>query len=189
LIVRFSHRFIICALAVPLGCGGKPPEPPPPCDQECKDGTALRALRETMRVTYNGTLMGMPVGLQDGTYDCLEGGTAHVNGHADSNPTQGSTFVDLTYVFVDCLHFAVPSPTPERNYQMVLNGTAIQQGTIAVQPTATTSLTIRSDAMSFLGQVNDPPLTYEERDCAVDVHQDGNTLSGLICGRAAGFGF
>lgn len=187
--MRFSPLFIFCAIAAPLACGGNPPEPAAPCEQECKDGTALRALRETMRVAYNGELMGMPVGHQDGTYDCLDGGTAHVFGEASSNPSQGSTCVDLTYVFVDCLHYSVPSPTPERNYQMTLVGTATQKGIIAVQPTATTSLRITSMAMSFHGQVNDPPLPYEEVDCPVDVAQDGNTVSGLLCARAAGFGF
>ena len=186
--MRF-HRFITGALAAALGCGGHPPAPLPPCEQQCQDGTALRALRETMRVAYNGELMGMPVGMQDATYDCLEGGTAHVFGDASSNPAQGSTFVNLTYVFTNCVHFAVPSPTPERNYQMTLNGTATEHCTIAVQPTATTSLRIKSDAMSFDGEVNDPPIKYHEESCPVDVAQDGNNLSGLLCGRPAGFGF
>jgi hypothetical protein len=181
---------IAMALSFVAACGGKPPAPPPPCDQACQDGTALRALRETMRVAYNGTLMGQDVGPQDGVYQCLMGGTAHVVGTATSNAAQGSTFVDLTYVFRACLHVAIPSPTPERNYRMVLDGTATESGTIAVQPSATTSLAIKSEAMSFAGYVNDPPIDYTEPDCMVDVRQDGNAVSGFFCGgRTAGFGF
>jgi hypothetical protein len=73
---------------------------------------------------------------------------------------------------------------------MVLDGTATESGTIAVQPSATTSLAIKSEAMSFAGYVNDPPIDYAEPDCMVDVRQDGNAVSGFFCdGRTAGFGF
>jgi hypothetical protein len=170
-------------------CGGNPPAAPPPCDQTCLDGTALRSLRETMRVAYNGTLMGGPVGAQDATFDCLMNGTAHVFGTASSQPEQGSTFVTLTYEFHACLHAAVPNPTADRNYVMLLDGTATEDGTIAVQPTATTSLQIQSQDMTFAGQVSDPPVDYAESNCAVDVLQDGGSVSGFLCGRMAGFGF
>jgi hypothetical protein len=133
--------------------------------------------------------MGNDTGPQDATYTCLQNGTAHIFGTATSRAEQGDTMVDLTYVFTACLHVGVPNPAPERNYAMVLDGTATERGIIAVQPTATTSLAIKSDTMSFVGKVNDPPLDYVAPDCPVDVSQDGNTLSGLICGRMAGFGF
>jgi hypothetical protein len=177
------------SLSCLAACSGKPPPPPPPCDQTCRDGIALRALRETMRVAYNMELMGRDVGPQDGTYPCLMGGTAHVFGTATSNAAQGSTFVDLTYVFADCLHVAVPNPTADRNYQMGLNGTATENGVIAVQPTATTALHIHSDSMTFLGRVDDPPVDYNQTDCLVDVMQDGSVVSGFFCDGTAGFGF
>ena len=39
-------------------------EPAPPCDQLCQDSNALRAVREGMKLIYNLTLQGKPVGSQ-----------------------------------------------------------------------------------------------------------------------------
>jgi hypothetical protein len=175
--------------AMTIGCGGNPPAAPAPCDQRCKDGVALRALRETMRVVYNFTLQANPIGMQRGVFPCLQGGMALVFGEATSNAQQGATNVNLTYVFDRCLHTNQPNPNADRNYQMTFTGTATQIGMITVQPTATTAINIKSMAMTMSGIVYDPPSTYEESDCAVEVTQDGNTVSGFLCGRAAGFGF
>ena len=57
---------------------GASPPPPPPCDAECQDQIALRSLREGMKLVYNLTLQGKPVGPQDATVPCPLGGSAHV---------------------------------------------------------------------------------------------------------------
>src|SRR5262245_58145120 len=49
-----------------LACQAEPPEPPP-CDDACTDGIALRSVRETMKLVYNLTLQGNDVGEQDET--------------------------------------------------------------------------------------------------------------------------
>jgi hypothetical protein len=131
------------------------------------------------------TLQGKPVGAQDQTAPCPLGGTAHVFGNATSNALQGATNVQLTYVFDHC-GYQRQDTDPDQNYSMTLTGTTTETGTIALQPTSTTSLTLKSDAMTFTGTVHDPPVDYSAGECALELGQDGNQLSGKICARDAG---
>ena len=187
-------------LAIGLACGSAGPSPSSPaCDQACKDAVALRAFRETLKQVFNGALQSLPVGAQDQTYECLPfKGTAHVTGTVTSNANVGTTSVMLTYVLDHCRYVAVDTD-PTQNYDMTLTGTAMENGIIAVQPGMATALSITSDAMTFSGTVYSPALPYPAdagsqggsdaaagEACAVDVAQNGNQLSGTICGRTAG---
>ncbi|HEU4535071.1 MAG TPA: hypothetical protein VFS00_13180, partial [Polyangiaceae bacterium] len=174
------------ALASP-GCGeGTKPPAPPPCDQRCQDTAAMRALRETTKLAFNLALQGKPVGPQDAVLPCVLGGGVRVQGEATSNPVQGTTWVQLTYSFLQCTYIQQDSESPE-NYAMTFTGTLRQEGVIAVQPSATSALTMTSDALTFSGTVYDPPLSYEQPDCPVVMAQNGSVLSGTICGRVAGY--
>ncbi|MBL8609460.1 MAG: hypothetical protein JNL38_19165 [Myxococcales bacterium] len=165
---------------------GRAPDPPKACDAQCRDQVALRALRESLKLIYNLTLQGKPVGKQDQTIPCPKGGRARVFGEATANATQGSTFVSLTYVLEGC-GYDVKNTKPEETYSLKASGAITQNGTIAVQPTATTALVIKSDAVAIEGTVYDsPPVDYREPTCKVDVTQDGNRLAGDMCGRRTG---
>jgi hypothetical protein len=181
-----------------LGCGAtKAVTPPPPCDQTCKDNIAMRAIRETMRWVYNQKLPGSPVGAQDASAQCLMNGTTGIFGDAGANPVQGVTWVDLTYVFDGCFYSPAKSATHDRNYAMTLNGTVTEHGILSVQPSSTTSLVLGSMAITLAGTVDDPPVAYTDADagdsdggavtCALDIAQNGNMVSGTICGRAASY--
>ena len=123
-------------------------------------------------------------------------GTAQVFGTGTSNPVQGATEVDLTYVFDGC-HFTVPkNPTRERNYAMTITGAVTEKGTLAVQPSSTTSLVLLSEVLSLTGTVSDPPIDYDETICMLidamkpprlDAAQNGNNVAGTLCGRTASF--
>lgn len=180
---RLTGAFAL-ALAV-LGCGAEDPPPSPPCERECQDAVAIRSLRETMKLVYNITLQGNPVGPQDESTPCPNGGSAHVFGTASSNPEFGATEVDLTYELDQC-HYLSRDEDASENYDMTLTGTVTQIGTMAVQPTATTGMVIESSSMTFKGDVYDPPLPFDEANCVVSVGQSGNNVSGTICGREAG---
>jgi len=177
------------------GCGaGSEPDPPPPCDQACQDGTALRGLRETMKLAYNLLIQGRPVGAQDGSTPCRSsdgsvGGKVHVFGNATANPVQGSSFVELEYDFEECVYAAPPNAIPNQNYSLVVTGHVKQNGTLAVQPSSTTALLIDSGSLSLSGTVYDPPLDYELVGCELAVAQQGSRVSGTLCGRNAGFTF
>jgi len=175
-------------MAALVGCGGNAAEPAKPCDQQCRDAVVLRAIRETVKWVYNKTLQGEPVGMHDETMACLTGGTARVSGAAASNPVQGATEVKLVYTFDGCGYF-MKQAAPERNYALTLTGTITEEGTLAVQPTATTALLMNSDAMSLSGTVYDPAAAYDEASCPIALAQNGNDVSGMICGRMAGFSF
>ncbi len=179
--------FVFVALVALSACsgGGKSPPPPPPCDELCQDNTAIRGMREMVKLAFNVTLQGKPVGDHDQTAPCPLGGTVRVVGNATSNPVQGSTFVTLTYTFTDCKYLS-KDPTPEQNYDLTLNGTMTENGTLAVQPTATTSLQLKSDSMDLTGTVYDPPNDYKADKCPVVLAQDGGRVSGTICGRDVG---
>jgi hypothetical protein len=184
-----------CAL-VAAGCGRDVP-PPPPCEEACQDGVALRALRETMKFTFNKTLQGKPVGFHDLTTDEFISGSARVHGEATTDAKLGTTKVDLTYVFSKATYFQKDSEAPE-NFIMVLDGTITQKGTLAVQPSSPTSLVMKSESMYFVCKVYDPPIDYIQPSidaglplmgCSVELNQNGNSVAGRLCGRFAGFDF
>jgi hypothetical protein len=203
-----SLWFFVVMLTLSLGaCGtGKQPAPPPPCDQQCMDGVAVRALRDTMKLAYNRILLGKAVGTYEaGTppyascvapdggltpgvpCPCPLGGTIMLFGQATSNAIQGATMVQLTYVLDHCQLSTIGASTkPETIYKLTMTGTATENGTIAVQPTANTSLDIKSDTISFAGTVYDPPIDYESDNCQLVLGQNGNDLSGTLCGRDCG---
>lgn len=184
--LRGRLLFAVALLALLPSCGAEATAPEAPvCDAACQDSVALRGLREMLKLVYNLTLQGKPVGEQDERTDCLRGGEAHVFGTATSNGEQGSTEVELTYELSECAYVQRDDDADE-NYDITITGTIEQQGTIAVQPTATTALIFESESISVGGTVFDPPIEYEADDCAIDLGQSGNQLSGDWCGRSVG---
>jgi hypothetical protein len=175
-----------------LGLGGcdsiDPPPPAPTCDQACQDGAAMRATREMMKLLYNLTVQGEPVGPQDHTRPCLFGGTARVFGQASSNAELGTTKVDLTYEFNGCGYLQKDDEAPE-NYNVTLTGVITQKGTFAAVTGGTTAVEIASEKITLEGTVHDPPIAYSARDCGLVLSQSGNSISGTICERVAGFSF
>jgi len=169
-----------------IGCSNsQQAAPSPPCDQECMDGVAIHALRDTVKLVYNLTLQSKEAGAQDQTTPCPEGGQARVFGNATSNAAQGATLVQLTYTLDGCGYLRRDSD-PKRTYDMTFTGMLTQSGTIAVEPSATTALIMASDSMSFSGTVYAPPHAYQEPSCALKLTQNGNNLSGTICDRPVG---
>jgi len=185
---EFTKLHALGCLAVALamfGCSAEEDPVEPPCDARCEDGIAMLALRETLKLVYNITLQGKPVGEQDARTDCSFNGSAHVYGFATSNPVQGATEVDLTYELDYCAH-AEFDEEPRENYQMGFLGVITQKGTLAVQPSATTALLMGSESISMLGTIHDPPRDYEAVGCALELGQSGNALSGTFCERTVG---
>jgi len=168
-------------------CGSDPGAAPtsPPCDAACQDSVALRAVREMTKLAYNLLLQGNPVGPQSANSPCPLGGNVSIVGEASSNADQGATVVSLVYDFDGCAHLEVDDE-PGETYQMTLTGVLTQDGTLAAQPSATTALVMGSDSMTMNGTVYDPPLAYGEEGCALELGQNGNDLSGLMCGREVG---
>jgi hypothetical protein len=171
---------VVCLVA--CGSAGNSPPPPPPCDAKCQDETAIRALREVIKLAYNITLQGKAVGDHDESSPCPLGGSVRVVGNATSNAVQGSTFVNLTYTFTNC-SVLQKDATPEQNYKVTITGSISENGTLAVQPSSTSAATLKSDALSIEGTVYDPPSVYSADKCPVTLGQDGARISGTICGR------
>ncbi|MBK6463272.1 MAG: hypothetical protein IPF92_20040 [Myxococcales bacterium] len=158
---------------------------PPPCDQACQDNGAARAVRETMKLVYNLTLQGKPVGRQDATVDCPNGGRARVYGEATSNADQGTTAVTLTYELAACAYTQRDDDVDE-TYAMTLSGTLTQVGVLAVQPGSSTALVMKSPSLALGGTVYEPAIAYRGESCVVAFTQNGNRLSGTVCGRPVG---
>jgi len=185
---RHRSALLLLALALPVvGCGAAEQAPPsPPCEEKCQDKVALRSLREMIKLVYNITLQGKPVGPQDQTTPCPLGGSAHVFGEAKSNAVQGSTDVNLTYVFDQCAYLQ-KDDEPDENYEMTLTGTVTENGVLVVQPTSTSAVHFDStNSIALVGTVYDPPHDYNEPECVVQVQQNGNNISGQFCGRPVG---
>jgi len=166
------------ALACSEGHGGTTED----CDQACIDRTALRGVRETLKLIYNLTLQGNPVGSQEELTPCPTSGGARVSGTASSSATQGTTRVDLTYELLEC-GYTQRDESQDENYALTLTGTFTQTGTIAVQPATHTALLIEAESVTLRGTVYDPAIPYEEEDCAIDMTQDGDRLTATLCGR------
>ncbi|HEY8042339.1 MAG TPA: hypothetical protein VIF15_21195 [Polyangiaceae bacterium] len=173
------------AMACGGGGGGGGAPPTPACDATCLDAVALYGMRMTMKVVYNVTLQGQPVGAQDRNAPCPQGGSVHVHGTATSNADQGTTVVALTYDFAQC-HVTQVDSDPTHAFDLTLTGSITEQGDLAVQPSSTTSLQLQSGAMTLGGQVYSPGIDYSADACALTLGQDGNNLSGTLCGRPAG---
>jgi hypothetical protein len=176
---------LLFTLALPLGGCGDEAVAPKQCNQECLDSTALRGIRETLKLVYNLTLQGNPIGAQDESTPCPLGGRAAVSGNATSNADHGATEVALTYVLEACA-YAQRDEEPEENYNLTITGSIVQQGTIAVQPTATSALIMSSEQLTLTGTVFDPPIAYQAEACALQVGQSGSNVAGTLCGRPAG---
>ena len=170
------------------GCGDKTPPPPPACERDCQDGVALRAVREMMKYAFNNTFQNKPVGMHDLTTDKFLRGSARVFGTAYSDGAQGVTDVDVTYVFTQAV-YPKKEDDAEENYVIGLEGTITQVGKIAVQPSSPTALKMKSESVSVAGTVYDPPINYVEMGCTLEILQNGNSVSGMFCGRLAGFEF
>jgi len=179
--------------AAGLSCGssGAAPAAAAACDASCRDAAALLGLRDAIKEIYNIGLFGQPTGVEDaGVPRCPLGGSAIVYGHATSNADQGSTSVDLTYVFDHCGYSNVDTD-PTQVFSLTLTGTITESGTIAVQPSTTTALVFQSASMTITGTVYSPPVSYDASGgdggaCAIMLGQNGNDLSGALCGRSAG---
>jgi hypothetical protein len=166
-------------------CGSEDASPATPCEEECQDAVALRAVRETMKFMFNITLQAQPVGEQDVTEACATGGSAHIFGSASSVPEQGATLVDLTYELDECSYLERDDERDE-NYSVTISAVLTQRGTLAVQPSATTAIVIESESLTLSGTVSDPPIDYSANECPFTLTQNGDELSGTICGREAG---
>ncbi|WP_394830546.1 hypothetical protein LVJ94_28975 [Pendulispora rubella] len=183
--IRRALLAALLLLVLLAGCENGSLPPPPPCDSICQDSIALRGMREMLKLVFNLTLQGKPVGQQDATVSCPLGGTAHIFGTATSNAVQGATEVSLTYVFEQCVHLERDEEARE-NYALTLTGAFSQQGTIAVQPSATTALLMKSDTVTVTGTVHAPPIDYRAEGCIANLAQNGNHVSGMFCQREVG---
>ena len=188
-------RVLLLALACALvpapviaGCSDETKPAAPACDEVCKDGVALRAVREMAKLVFNLTLQGKPVGPQDQTVPCPLGGTARAFGTVGANATQGTVEVDLTYVFDGC-GYAERDDDAGENYAITLTTSVTQIGTFASQAGATTAVIMKSDAVTMVGTVSNPPLDYRAEACALVLSQAGNDVTGTICERKSKFTF
>ena len=149
------------------------------------DGAAVFAVRNAIKLMYNVALQGKPVGMQDQMAPCPLGGSAHVKGTATSNADQGTTTVELTYTFESCAYSATGTD-PNQTFAVTLTGSIVESGVLSAQPSSTTSLQFQSASVTITGTVYSPPIAYEADACALDLGQNGNDVSGTLCGRTAG---
>ncbi len=178
---RFAALATVTGSLLLVGCG-EDGQGPKACDDACRDRSAVRALRETLKLVYNLTLQGNAVGEQDERTRCPLGGSARVFGAATSVAEQGATLVELEYELNECA-YVQRDDDAEESYDVVITGDVRQAGIIAVQPSATTALAIEADGLRISGTVYDPPAEYDERECVVRLNQSGNHLGGDWCER------
>lgn len=183
---RMRAIVMLLSLLATAACSDDAEDVAKTCDAECRDESAVRSLREVIKVVYNLTLQANPIGEQDETTRCPLGGSARVRGVAVSLAEQGATELALLYELNECAYLQ-RDDEPEESYDVVISGQVTEQGILAVQPTATTALIFESESISLQGTVFDPPYEYSEPDCALRFGQDGNNFGGDWCGRQVAF--
>ncbi len=183
------HLLFILVLAL-VACGASVNDPPapPPCDPLCMDQVTVRAIRQTVKLAYNLTLQSKPVGPQDISTPCPNGGSAHITGTATSEASVGATSVDLVYTFDNCL-YVQKDDTPGQNYSISLSGSIHEKGILSAQPTSTIAILFQSDAISVAGSVYEPALDFSAINCPLTITQNGNRGDAVLCGRAANLTF
>lgn len=190
--MAFSLRRSVLLLALALSslaaCSGPKPAPAAACDATCQDRTAVRAIREMLKLAYNLTVQGKPTGAIDVTVPCLKGGTVRVHGDGSSNALQGTTDVRLTYELASC-GYVQKDTQPAANYAVTLNGTITESGTLSAVAGSTTAVMLESASLDLVGTVYDPPLDYEAKACPMKLSQNGGNVSGTLCGREVGTSF
>ena len=154
----------------------------------CEDQVAVRAVRQVIKLAYNLTLQSSPVGAQDVSTPCPDGGKAHISGTGTSDATQGATVVDLTYEFDNCT-YVQHDDTPGQNYAISVSGTIHEKGILAAQPTSTIAILFDSAAFSIAGQVYSPAIDVNVVACPLTITQNGNRGDAVICGRNANLTF
>ncbi len=175
-------------VAFPPSCSSDPvavDAGPPPCDQECQDKTAVRAVREMMKLVYNLTLQGKPVGPQNAAVACPKGGKAFIYGTATSNAEQGTTELKLTYEAEAC-GYEQRDNDVEESYDVVLTAKIVQEGVLAVQPSSSTALVMKGEGVTLSGTIRLPAVAYRAEACKLDMTQNGNRLTATFCGRTVG---
>jgi hypothetical protein len=133
-----------------------------------------------MKFAFNMTFQKEPVGFHDLTTDAFLHGSARVFGSAFADGEQGVTDVNLTYVFAQAV-YPKKDNEPDENYIMGLDGTITQVGKIAIQPSSPTALKMKSESVTFAGKVYDPPIEYPLTECALEILQNGNSVTGEFC--------
>lgn len=184
--MRPAKYGVLAAMPFALACSSGPTPEPQACNDECRDEGGFRALRETIKLVYNITLQGNPVGEQDETTPCPQGGSAHVFGYATSNADIGATEVDLTFELNECAYLQ-RDDEPDESYDTVISGTVTEAGILAVQPTATTAILLSGESIDIEGTVFDPPVSFSAQDCELEAGQNGNRIGGTLCGREIAF--
>lgn len=180
--MRLGALLTTCSFWLLAGCADDGSKQPRTCDARCLDETAVRAVRETIKLVYNITLQANPAGAQDELTRCPRGGQAHVFGQASSVAEQGATKLELTYELSDC-GYLQRDDEPDESYDVTIGGTVTQAGIIAVQPTSTTALLIESEALSVTGTLFDPAYDYAANSCRLSISQSGNRIAGKFCER------
>jgi hypothetical protein len=169
------------ALSLVAGCSSSASdELPPTCSLHCEAATAVRAVRETMKLVFNLSLQGNPVGEQDETVACPDGGSAHLTGQASADSERGTTKVGLAYDFQDCRYEQLSSH-PSSSYALSITGRVQQSGVLAGPAQTTTALVLESEILTLQGTLYDPPLEYHAEECVLSVIQEGDRVSGTLC--------
>jgi hypothetical protein len=145
-----------------------------------------------LKLAYNFSVGGKPVGAQDATIPCVYSagtmGSVHVHGSATSNNLQGSTFIGdiaavppapLLYDFNGCRYIQHDAES-EQNFDIILTGSVGELGTLSQQPTATTALAITGSGLHLSGTVYDPASAYDQL-WNLGAVQDGNNVGACIC--------
>ena len=179
----------LAVVSLMTACGSSTPAVvdagPPPCDAPCQDRTAVRSVREMMKLIYNLTLQGKPVGEQNHAISCPKGGKAFIYGTAASNADQGTTAVKLTYEAEAC-GYSQRDNDADETYDVVLTGKIVQEGVLAVQPSSSTALVMKAERVTITGTIREPALPYRAEACKLDMTQDGSRLTAALCGRTVG---
>ena len=186
--IKLSQCFLLAGLVLAtVGCGNlfdvANPDtadtasvaPRNSCDQLCRDNLLAFAVEDAIWFLHNQNIAGGSTGYQNRHIACGNAASADITGTVTLANNDIQT-VHLVYQLNDCY------ATGDR-YALTLSGTVFQDGTFRSGDTSTNAVTIRSDTLRYRGSLGASAAITAVGECPINISDDGESASGLICGR------
>lgn len=156
------------------------------CGQPCQDQMTSWNLISTVWFLHNQNLAGSPVGNQDRTGSCPQGGTFHITGSTGYDASNNIGTTHLVYDLSGCRYV---STTTDLSVDVTHTGLVQQDGTFNGGGAAI-AMTYQSSSLTYAGEIFvswSDEVTPLSDACPVSLSQSDGATSATICTRTTSY--